>query len=98
MEEITYTLKNYTLVTLDKVGEKDLIYGRMPENDMEIVVDQWVIENFIQDNPQVEIAMSDISQAVGASIVTKEGMEMTITGVAATKRYTGSNGKCICQL
>ena len=72
MEEITYTLKNYTLVTLDKVGEKDLIYGRMPENDMEIVVDQWVIENFIQDNPQVEIAMSDISQAVGASIVTME--------------------------
>ena len=86
MEEITYTLKNYTLVTLDKVGEKDLIYGRMPENDMEIVVDQWVIENFIQDNPQVEIAMSDISQAVGASIVTKEGMEMTITGVAATNQ------------
>ncbi len=86
MEEITYTLKNYTLVTLDKVGEKDLLYGRMPENDMEIVVDQWVIENFIQDNPQVEIAMSDISQAVGASIVTKEGMEMTITGVAATNQ------------
>ncbi len=86
MEEITYTLKNYTLVTLDKVGEKDLIYGRMPEKDMEIVVDQWVIENFIQENPQVEIAMSDIRQAVGASIVTKEGMEMTITGVAATNQ------------
>ena len=84
MEEITYTLKNYTLVTLDKVGEKDLIYGRMPEK--EIVVDQWVIENFIQENPQVEIAMSDIRQAVGASIVTKEGMEMTITGVAATNQ------------
>ena len=34
-----------SLSSIDMISKKDLIYGRMPENENEIVVDKFTIEN-----------------------------------------------------
>ena len=39
-------INEYSAVSVDKLLEKDLLYGRMPENRMEIVLDRWVIDTF----------------------------------------------------
>ena len=45
-----YYLDGFSILSLDFVREEDLIYGRLPENAREIVVEKWVIENALKDS------------------------------------------------
>ena len=45
-----YTIKGFSVLPLELVDEEDLIYGRMPENASEIVIDEWVLLNAIEDS------------------------------------------------
>ena len=45
-----YTLKGFSVLPLELVSKDDLIYGRMPENANEIVVDEWVLLNSIEES------------------------------------------------
>ena len=45
-----YTLGGFSIVSDDKVKESDLIYGRLPQNANEIVVEKWVLENALEDS------------------------------------------------
>lgn len=42
-----YYLSNFSVLPLSTLKDDSLIYGRLPENPMEIVVDKWVLENAI---------------------------------------------------
>ena len=46
----TYELKGMSILPNKLLSPKDLIYGRMPENATEIVVEKWVIENAIENS------------------------------------------------
>ncbi len=40
-----YEFGNFSLLTTEQVKAENLIYGRMPENSKEIIVEKWVLEN-----------------------------------------------------
>ena len=42
-----YKLNGFSLLSDEFLKESDLIYGRMPKNASEIVVDKWVLENLL---------------------------------------------------
>jgi len=88
LESSKYQIKNFSLVPLDKITEKDLIYGRMPENGDEIVVDRWVLENFIDSTPGMRNAMTNVRQALDSKILNSKNMEFTIVGVSDTNEPT----------
>lgn len=88
LESSKYQLKNFSLVPLDKITENDLIYGKMPENRDEIVVDRWVLENFIQSTPGIRNVMTNIQQTLGSRIVNNKNMEFTIAGISDTSEPT----------
>ena len=46
----TYELKGMSILPNKFLDEKDLIYGRMPVNATEIVLEKWVIENAIKNS------------------------------------------------
>lgn len=54
----TYNLKG-SLSSLEMINKDNLILGKMPENEYEIVVDKLTINNLLNDNNQ-EIAMTGI--------------------------------------
>lgn len=43
----TYAINNFSLLTTEQISEENILYGRMPENSKEIVVEKWVLENAI---------------------------------------------------
>lgn len=85
LEYADYNLKNYFLASVEKLDEKDLIYGKMPESDEEIVVDRWVLENFMAQSSQVENVMKQVKQALGSTITTDSGLMLTIVGICETE-------------
>lgn len=88
LESSKYQLENFSLVPLDKITENDLIYGKMPENRNEIVVDRWVLENFMQSTPGMRNVMTNVRQALGSRIVNNKNMEFTIAGISNTSEPT----------
>lgn len=74
-----------SLTSIDKLNKKDLIYGRMPENDREIVIDTRVIE---KANSDVNFAkMSGLFKGgdyLNKSIKVGEMEEFKIVGISKT--------------
>lgn len=50
MESNTYAINNFSLLTTEQISEDNILYGRMPENSKEIVVEKWVLENAMNDS------------------------------------------------
>lgn len=45
-----YMMSNFSVLPLSALDETKIKYGRIPENEYEIVVDKWVLQNFIEDS------------------------------------------------
>ena len=45
-----YRLTGFSMLPIDVLNEENLLYGRLPENATEIVVEKWVIENALADS------------------------------------------------
>lgn len=88
LESSKYQIKNFSLVPLDKITEDDLIYGRMPESKEEIIIDRWVLENFMKSTPSMRTVMTNIQQALDSKIVNDKNMEFTIVGISDTSEST----------
>ncbi len=82
MEGISEALSGFSYASLNEVKESDLIYGRMPENKSEVVVDRWVLESFLEQDGVVQNYISDISQMLGAKLsYLKKAYAPTIVGI-----------------
>lgn len=86
LENMDYQIAHYSFVSLDKISEKDLICGRMPENNKEVVADRWVIENFIEKSEQVQNVMDNYRQALNSCFTTNDGVVLTIVGISDTEQ------------
>ena len=53
---------------IDRLDESDLIYGRMPERSDEIVVDRWVLEEFLESDGIIQNNFADIYRMVGTKL------------------------------
>lgn len=78
-----YKLINFSVLPLSTLDNSLIIYGRLPENTREIVVDKWVLENAINDSTLSNFmnVTSFLNQKVRF-----EGMkhDVTIVGISET--------------
>ncbi len=70
--------------TLKSLSEKDIIYGRMPKNDNEIVLDRVIYDRIcLEDRNQLlNIGILDIKDIVGTSMFITPFDELEIVGIA----------------
>ena len=76
-------MRRFSIVGMDKLDEADLIYGRKGEKQGEIVIDRWVVDLFLDDNPQLANVITSAQHFIGKTIKASEsGMVYTIVGVS----------------
>ena len=50
LDKNRYEINGFSLLSFEQLNEEQLIYGRMPENAAEIVVEKWVLENALENS------------------------------------------------
>ena len=79
-----------SLTPIDDVKEKELIYGRMPENSKEILVDKLAFDKMKEDLDEYKmIGLKDSKDILNKTIYETELDEFTIVGI------TDKNEPCI---
>ena len=68
MDAITLKLMNFSYVPMQYLGENTLLYGRMPENSNEIVVDRWVLDAAAATDGIIQNSITDASYFLGAKL------------------------------
>ena len=83
MDAITLKLLNFSYVPLGFLEESTLIYGRMPENSNEIVVDRWVLDAAAATDGIIQNSITDASYFLGAKLhYEHKTYEPTIVGIS----------------
>jgi ABC-type lipoprotein export system ATPase subunit len=72
---------NGSLSSVDRVEKKDIIYGRIPQNDREIAVDRKVLKSTIEDQYSKEIGLGTPKSFLGQTLKVPNMGEFTIVGV-----------------
>lgn len=80
---------DFSYVLLDVFNEEDLIYGRMPEDKYEIVIDKWVLDSFMKEKNIVATAITKYETFLNKTIYSNQSStRLTIVGICET------NSKC----
>lgn len=75
-------LKGFTYVPLEYLDEATLIYGRMPKNAHEIVVDRWVLDNLLNQDGMLQTGISNCSYFLGKQLFySRKDYSPTIVGI-----------------
>ena len=85
LENIKTNMQKFTFVPIDKLSEEKLIYGRMPENDYEIVVDRWALEQYINEANEISNVINDIKHFLDKKVTTSNRVEFTIVGISESE-------------
>ncbi|MBE5940821.1 MAG: ABC transporter ATP-binding protein/permease [Lachnospiraceae bacterium] len=88
LEDVESRLTGYSLVPLDALNAKDVVYGRMPEAPYEIVVDRWVLESFIGGGNEFSNVITSVKHFLGKNIKvssTSTEKTLTIVGISNTE-------------
>ena len=74
---------------LSFITEKDLSFGRLPEQPNEVVVDEYILENFIETS-LLKTVITDYGHFVGKTLISNNyrDNEFVISGVSRTKSPT----------
>ena len=77
-----YSLALYgSLVSLDKVNKEDIILGRAPENEYEIVVDKLVLDSMKKNNQMAKaLGIDEMDDLLNKKATIKNLKEFTIVG------------------
>lgn len=70
-----------SLSSLDMINEKDLILGHMPENEKEIVVDKWTLNNLINVNNAKETGYLSYEEFLNKQVNVSEVSYYKIVGI-----------------
>lgn len=69
IQNMQYSFTDFSYVTTEHFKKKDLMYGRMPKNRNEIIVDQWLIDKFYKSDNILKKFLPD----------TKDFLNLTVT-------------------
>ena len=72
---------NGSLSSIDRIDKKDLIYGRMAENDREVVVDRMVLKKTIEEQYSKEIGFGTPKSFLDQTLKVPYMGKFTIVGV-----------------
>lgn len=89
VSEISVNLENFSYAPLDRLDESTLIYGRMPENCEEIVVDRWVLEQAIGQDGILQNNIVNIQQLLGIELdYFRKNLSTEIVGICDSNNPT----------
>ena len=83
-----------SLSDIRMINEDDLIYGKMPVDEHEIVVDQFAIENMFKSNVAKMSGVVLVSDMIGRTVTIPNMQEFTIVGIVdkgSPSIYTNSS-------
>ncbi len=87
LEGISAKLNQFSIVNVSRLDESQLIYGRMPEQSTEIVVDRWVLSNFMKSGSQITNVVNSIEHFLNKSVVSQyNNMVFTIVGISDSEQ------------
>jgi len=76
-------LKDFSYIPLEYMDESTLIYGRMPENAEEIVVDRWVLDALLNRDGMVQTGIKNCSYFLGKALsYNKKAYSPIIVGIS----------------
>lgn len=81
LSNVKYTIDQFSTMSLDVLNEESLIYGKMPSNATEIVVEKWVLENAIERSTLQNFMNASSFVGKKLSMIDKS-FTFTISGVA----------------
>lgn len=85
LENLKTNMTKFTFVPIDKLSEDELMYGRMPQNDYEIVVDKWALEQYVSGANEISNVINDIKHFLDKKVATSNGVELTIVGISESE-------------
>ena len=75
-------LSDFSYIPLDYLDESTLIYGRMPTNADEIVVDRWVLDSLLTQEGMVQTGVSNCNYFLGKELsYNRKNYSPTIVGI-----------------
>ncbi len=75
-----------SLSSKDNISESDLIFGRMPENKYEVVLDNLILKRLQDDNPDIiQAGYKTADELLGRHLTLKNLDEFTIVGITDLK-------------
>lgn len=83
-----------SLSDINKLNNRKIILGRMPENDYEVVIDKLSIDNFINSNRTKTVGISNYKDLLNTKIYIDNMSNFTIVGITDTDEpniYTSSS-------
>lgn len=83
-----------SLSSIDMLKENDLLYGRMPLKENEIVIDKMVIDNFIDNNVTKKVGFFKESDLLNHKVYVDNMEKLTIVGISDINEpniYTNNN-------
>lgn len=78
------TVLNGSLTQLDTIEEGDLIHGRMPESDKEIVVDKMILDRFTEVKGGIMVGVTEASHFLDRKAKVPNLSDYTIVGISDT--------------
>ena len=85
IQDINAMITGYSIASIDEITEKDLILGRMPERPNEIVIDAWVLEMFLSNEPSIAHILPAVDDFLGKEItVDRKSWTLEIVGISET--------------
>ncbi len=87
LQDVKSRLEDFSIVPLDVLNKKDIVYGEMPDEPYEIVVDKWVLENFIGGGNEFSNVITSVQHFVGKTLKvssTSTQKTLTIVGICDT--------------
>ena len=83
LKNVNQIIKNYTYVDIKNITKDQLLYGRMPENEYEIVVDKAVLEGILGGNTVLGNISGDVIDFLNTTAEYNAGeAEFTICGIS----------------
>lgn len=72
---------NGSLASLELIDKNSLIYGRMPENEYEVVIDKMTLNSIFEYGSGPMVGLNSPEDFVGKIIELQNGKEYTISGI-----------------
>jgi ABC-type lipoprotein export system ATPase subunit len=87
--QLSYSFSDFSFVTLEHLDERDIVCGRMPEKRDEIVVDRWLIDEFLENGSIFRTLMPDLSSFLNLWVKSEvSGQKLKIVGICDVKEPT----------
>ncbi len=97
----TTAINGFSFIPLEFLDESDLVYGRMPQYFNEIVVDEWVVEEYMKNDTLVSHSISDPKGMIGMVITTsvRGGTDLYVCGISrARNKSVYASGRTIVRI